>query len=160
MKSISYHNNIYIYGFITIFITILLFLISPDSYTHDLFNRADSATFFICGKAWMNGMIPYVDYTDSKGPLLWLIYGIGYLISHYDYIGVFWLSCIMYSGVFVLIFKTANLFLRDNRLSLFCVLLMSLSVFNPWYHYEIRAEDWCHIFIILALYVKYGHNKK
>ena len=27
----------------------------------------------------MNGLTPYVDFTDSKGPLLWLIYGIGYL---------------------------------------------------------------------------------
>ena len=29
----------------------------------------------------MNGMVPYVDFTDSKGPSLWLIYGIGYLLS-------------------------------------------------------------------------------
>ena len=55
----------------------VLFLVSPDSYTHDLFDHMDSAWFFMCGKAWMNGMIPYVDFADSKGPLLWLIYGIG-----------------------------------------------------------------------------------
>ena len=151
------------YCFIAVFIIFLLFFISPDSYTHDLFNRSDSAIFFMCGKAWMNGMIPYVDFTDSKGPLLWLIYGIGYFISNYDYIGVFWLSCAMYVGVFTYIFKTVNIFLNDERLSLFNVLLMSLWLFNPWYHYEIKAEDWCQLFIILSIYRMslhlYSHTK-
>ena len=44
-----------------------------------MYGHNDSAWFFMCGKAVMNGLTPYVDFTDSKGPLLWLIYGIGYL---------------------------------------------------------------------------------
>ena len=67
--------------FIVIFVFIVLFGVSPDSYTHDLLDRTDSAIFFTSGKAWMNGMIPYTEFADSKGPLLWLIYGIGYLLS-------------------------------------------------------------------------------
>ena len=60
-----------------IYSSLLLFCISPDSYTHDLFGRYDSSWFFMCGKAWMEGLTPYVDFADSKGPLLWLIYGVG-----------------------------------------------------------------------------------
>ncbi|MBQ8521824.1 MAG: hypothetical protein IJ456_10765, partial [Bacteroides sp.] len=60
-----------------LFATLVLFVISPDSYTHYPFGRVDSAWFFMCGKAWMNGLLPYVDFADSKGPLLWLIYGVG-----------------------------------------------------------------------------------
>lgn len=138
--------------FIAFFTFCLLFLVSPDSYTHDLFNRADSSIFFMCGKAWMNGMIPYVDFTDSKGPLLWIIYGIGYLISHYDYIGVFWLSILLYWGIFYYTYKLANISLSDKYLSTICVLFISLYIFCPWYHYEIRAEDWCLFFVILAIY--------
>ena len=55
------------------FAVVLLFIISPDSYTHDLYGRHDSAWFFMCGKAWMEGLTPYVDFADSKGPVLWLI---------------------------------------------------------------------------------------
>ena len=43
---------------------------------------------------------PYLDFADSKGLLLWLIYGIGYLISPTSYIGVFWLSIIAYTITF------------------------------------------------------------
>ena len=130
----------------------LLFLFSPDSYTHDLYGHYDSAWFFTCGKAWMNGLNPYVDFADSKGPLLWLIYGIGYLISPYTYIGVFWLSVLLYTGVLYLIFRTAMIFLHDKKASMMVTIMMSAAFFCPWYHNEIRAEDWCSIFIVFALY--------
>ena len=130
----------------------LLFLFSPDSYTHDLYGHYDSAWFFTCGKAWMNGLNPYVDFADSKGPLLWLIYGIGYLISPHTYIGVFWLSVLLYTGVFYLVYRTALIFLHDKKPSLMVTIMMSAPFFCPWYHNEIRAEDWCSFFIVFALY--------
>lgn len=89
-----------IFGLFFIFIFILFFFISSDSYTHDLWYKNDSAWFYMCGKAWMNGMIPYVDFSDSKGPLLFLIYGIGYLLSPRNYLGIFWISVFWYAVVF------------------------------------------------------------
>ena len=138
--------------FLTLFVSITLFLISPDSYTHDLFNRVDSAWFFTCGKAWMNGMIPYVDFTDSKGPLLWLIFGIGYLISNTTYIGMFWISCLTYTITYIINYKTAKLFLEDSKSATLAILLLTLSYFNSWMHYEFRAEDCCLPFISIILY--------
>lgn len=128
------------------------FVISPDSYTHDLTGHVDSAWFYTCGKAWMNGMVPYVDFADSKGPLLWLIYGIGYLIHKHSYIGVFWLSVINYTFIFYYVHKTAYLFLKNSELAFFTVLIMVSSFFCPWYHGEIRAEDWCQLFIVMSFY--------
>ena len=89
----------------------IMMLLSRDSYLYLLGPRCDSAWFFMCGKAWMNGMVPYVDFADSKGPLLWLIYGVGYLLSHYDYHGVFWVSVVVYSFTFYFLFTPARIFL-------------------------------------------------
>ena len=105
------------YIYLSLFLWVIMLIISPDSYLHRLFIRDDSAIFFTSGKALMNGMTPYVDFADSKGPLLWLIYGIGYLLSHYDYTGVFWLSWLSYSITFIFIFKTSQLFLKDKQLA-------------------------------------------
>ena len=66
-----------VFGYLALFAFIILLLVSPDSYTHDVYFRVDSGCFFTAGKAWMNGMVPYIDFADSKGPLLWLIYGVG-----------------------------------------------------------------------------------
>lgn len=144
--------NIKIYLFLFLFGTIILFFISPDSYLDDIFGKYDEATFFMSGKAWMNGMTPYVDFSDSKGPLLWLIYGLGYLLSHYNYIGIFWIECFWYSFVFIYIYKLAGLFLKDQLRSGLVTVLMALVFFNPWFRHEIRAEDFCHLFIVASLY--------
>lgn len=146
------HPSFLTWLFFTGLSTFILFFISPDSYFNDLHSRIDSAWFFMAGKAWMNGLVPYIDFTDSKGPLLWLIYGIGYLFSHTDYLGIFWISCIWYGLTYFFTYKTSRLFLPDDRKALLCTVLMSLAFFNPWYHNEIRAEDFCLLFLTLSLY--------
>jgi len=106
----------------------------------------------MCGKAWMNGMIPYVDYADSKGPLLWLIFGAGYMFSNYNYLGIFWIECIFYTVTFFYCYKIGYLFLQDKKTALLSSLLTSLSLFCWAYHYETRAEDFCQPFITGSLY--------
>lgn len=138
--------------FFTALATFVLFFVSADSYFNDLHSRVDSAWFFMCGKAWMNGLVPYVDFSDSKGPLLWLIYGIGYLLSPTNYHGVFWISCFWYGLIYFFIYKIARLFLPDTSRAILCSILMSIVLFNPWFHDEIRAEDFSLLFMIISLY--------
>lgn len=146
------HQLIKIFGVCFLLAFIILLIASPDSYTHDLFQRTDSANFYTSGKAFVKGLIPYKDFADSKGPLLWLIYGISYLISSYSYIGVFWLSVIMYTITLFYVYKISSIFLNDVKQSIFVVILITASYFSPWFHYEIRSEDWIQLFIVLAFY--------
>ena len=152
MKRFTATSDLPILGLLLAFSTVLLFFISPDSYLNDMHSRADSAWFFMCGKAWMNGLVPYVDFADSKGPLLWLIYGLGYLLNPTSYVGVYWISCLWYGATFFLAYKTAFLFLKDRRKSLVCTFFMALAYFNPWFHSEVRAEDFCLLFMTWSLY--------
>lgn len=130
----------------------VLMLMSPDSPIHGDWNHWDSAWFFMGGKAMMNGMRPYVDFTDSKGPLLWLIYGIGYLLSPRSYTGVYVLTCFVYAGIFYYNFKTARIFLKDNLRSLMVTVLMSIPYFLYWFHYLVRAEDFATLFVAASMY--------
>ena len=131
---------------------IVLLLLSIDSPLHEVYGHNDSAWFFMCGKAVMNGLTPYVDFTDSKGPLLWLIYGIGYLISPRNYVGVWVLTCLCYAGTLFYNYKTARLLLADDRKALLVALLMPLAYFLPWFHYEVRAEDFCFLPVAVTIY--------
>jgi len=152
MKNLLKSTDVKVYLSLLVYATAILFVISPDSYTHDLTGHIDSACFFMCGKAWMNGMIPYVDFADSKGPLLWLIEGVGYLISRYNYIGVFWLSCLLYSVTFYICYKIGTLLTQSRRIGYATALLMAFPYFCCLFHYEVRAEDWCQPFIAASLY--------
>ncbi len=96
-------------------------------------------------------MTPYVDFADSKGPLLWLIYGIGYLLSPTSYIGVFWLSVLAYTITFAAVWRTAHLFV-GRRESLVVLILMPMLMFYRVLHDEVRAEDFCLPWICIGIY--------
>lgn len=152
MISTQNKRELYIFLGLGLFATLLLFFVSSDSYTHDLYNKVDSAWFYMCGKAWMEGLTPYVDFADSKGPLLWLIYGVGYLLNPYNYLGVFWISCLWYSFTLYFTYKAAQIFLKDTYKSIVCAMLMALCYLHPWYHNEVRAEDFALLFMVISLY--------
>ena len=130
----------------------LLSFLSLDSFlTHLCTYRCDSAWFFTCGKAWMEGLTPYVDFSDSKGLLLWLIYGIGYLLSPTSYLGVFWLSILAYTVTFDVVWRTARLFV-GRRESLLVLVMMPALMFYGGIHDEVRAEDFCLVGICTGIY--------
>ncbi len=138
-------------GFILLSFFLLMWL-SPDSFLMAYWKpRCDSAWFFTCGKAWMEGMTPYVDFADSKGPLLWLIYGIGYLLSPTSYIGVFWLSVLAYTFTFSILWRTARLF-TGRREAAFVLVMLSVLLFIRQIHCEVRAEDFCMPWICAGIY--------
>lgn len=132
---------------------VVLLWVSPDSYLHSMNDRYDSGWFMTCGRAWMLGLRPYVDFSDSKGPVLWLIYGMGYLISRTDYLGVFWISCIFYALTYYVCYLAARVFFTRSTVCFAIAALMSLAWFNPLFFNEVRAEDFCHLPIMIQLYV-------
>ena len=130
----------------------MLLWLSNDSYlVHSCTYREDSAWFFTAGKAWMEGMTPYVDFADSKGPLLWLIYGIGYLITPTSFIGVFWLTVISYTFTFAFLWRTARMFV-ERRAALLVLATMPCFLFLKIHHDEVRAEDFCMPFVCIGIY--------
>ena len=137
---------------VSCFAVFALLLTSWDSYLYDLWQHHDVIWFYACGKAWMNGMTPYVDFADSKGPLLWLIYGIGYLLSPHNYVGCYWLSCVLYAVIFYQCYKCALVLNRDKMLSLAAVVLSALFFLGAFTHIEVRGEDYCYPFMLAILY--------
>ena len=100
----------------------------------------------------MNGLTPYIDFADSKGPLLWLIYGIGYLISPLNFNGLYWLSCIYYTIILYICYRLALLFLNNEKI---WALLAASAMVIPsfcWIDVEVRAEHWCQLPLVYCLY--------
>lgn len=137
---------------IALFSFLILFLVSPDSFIYDIYKRADDAMFFTAGRAWMNGLTPYVDFSDSKGPLLWLIYGLGYLMDHTSFSGVFFLSYLAVFVTYYYLFRVVYLYTSSENLSFLVMSLTTFALFNPQFHYFTRAETFCWPVICLCLY--------
>ena len=161
-KAFTRKSNLAALIAMSVFAIVALLLVSWDSYLYDLWQHHDVIWFYMCGKAWMNGMTPYVDFADSKGPLLWLIYGAGYLISPHDYTGMYWLSCALYTFIFYQCYKCARLYVRDVRLALMAVLLSAVFFLSGLTHIEVRAEDYCYALMLPIFYrfLRYHVNKE
>jgi len=145
-------NNLRLLLLMTLWSAAVLLLMSIDSPLHGGYNHLDSGWFFMCGKAVMNGLQPYVEFSDSKGPLLWLVYGVGYLLSPHTYHGVYVMGVLFYAGTFYYNFKTARLLLGDDRRAWVVTLLMPMVYFQYWFYYEFRAEDFCNLFVAASMY--------
>lgn len=138
---------------LSLFTLVVMLFVSNDSPLASINNHVDSAIFFMSGKAWANGLIPYVDFSDSKGPLLWFIEMVGYWISPTDYHGVWVLSVLVMSLTFYVCWLTAMAVLHRPRLSMCVAMTMAIPYFLGFSFLETRAETWCNLPVIYGIYL-------
>lgn len=129
------------------------FVSIDNPWRHSLYGHIDSAMFFMGGKAWANGMIPYVDFSDSKGPVLWLINMIAYWISPTNYAGTFIIVIITQS--FALYFLwLLNCKVTGNKLVSFFATVPMIIVFLYGMNFvENRAETYAQLPLSYLFYV-------
>lgn len=89
---------------------VLLSIGSMCSYLYPYQNRVDQNCFFTVGKGMMTGLVPYRDLFEQKGPLLYFLHGLAYLISPDSFIGVFGLEVASMTLWFVYLYKLARLY--------------------------------------------------
>lgn len=113
-----------------LFLAFLLLLIATKSSPLYPFNDwVDTNASFTMGKGLMNGRVLYRDLFDQRGPYLYLIYGLAYLISNTTFIGVFVLEVISLSVFLFFSYKIFRLFL-DQKYALIALPLLCGSVVN------------------------------
>lgn len=124
---------------------------SRCSFLYPFNDWYDSNCFFTVGKSMMNGVVPYRDLFEQKGPLLYLIHGISWLISRDTFIGVYLFEIVsltvflyysyqimcLYSGrkiifmipLLALICCTSGAFFRGDSAEEFSLPFLSASLF-------------------------------
>ena len=108
----------------------------------------DSAVFQIIGKGWIEGLIPYRDSFDHKGPLLFAFNAIGYLIGGKT--GLFFLQ-----GVFMLAFlevsyRIFRLFLKE-LLAIILPVVMQIILCRTFDEGNM-TEEWSLLFLAVSFY--------
>jgi len=112
-----------------LFALIACFFNTKNSPFYFFNDWCDPHIYFSIGKGMFNGEVPYRDLFDHKGPLIYFIYGVGYLISNASFLGVyiiescFWFISLLYA------YKLARLFL-DKPYSFVIALLYSTLLFS------------------------------
>ena len=89
---------------------LLLAVCSKSSPLYPLNDWMDANIFYTAGKAMMNGQVLYRDVFDHKGPLLYLVYGVGWLLHCTGFWGVWGIEVLAFAAFLYAGLRTAELF--------------------------------------------------
>ena len=124
-KKVFNKKNLY---YVFLFIVVIFFALVglSSSPLNKGITQNDSAVFQIMGKGMIEGQVIYKELFDHKGPIMYLINAIAYLIS--PQMGLFIVEIFfIYIGV-VFIFKTSKMFI-NKEISLIMSLLYLMLIF-------------------------------
>ncbi len=146
-------SNVYIFLFIYAFV--FLFVASESSPLYSMQAR-DCHVYFIMGKGLFSGITIYQGLFDHKGPLLYVIYGLGSLISKSSFIGIYVMESICLGITLILVRKIALMYL-DQKYALMTTVLFPLFLLSGINATGGYPEEFMVPFIVsgLYLYLKY-----
>ncbi len=130
----------------------VLFVPFASVYTspYNPYYGSDAAVFMVIGKGMTQGLIPYVDLYDHKGPLLFFLNALGYWLYDGKF-GVLCVQMLAFAASLFLTYKTARLFLPAKG----C--LLALAAFCYYYITMVEggnlSEEWSLVFSLLPMYL-------
>ena len=128
-----------------------LFMLAASVYTTPLnpYYGFDSSVFMAFGKGIAHGMRPYLDLYDNKGPMIFYLNALGWLMGGRN--GVFALQVLFMTGTFELIWRLARLYASPAGA------LWSLLVFAVLYCGTVgegnMTEEWSLCFALLPVWM-------
>ncbi|MCR4802765.1 MAG: glycosyltransferase family 39 protein [Lachnospiraceae bacterium] len=135
---------------------VFLFSVSTSPIVKD-FYYWDSAIFQTVGKAWSQGMLPYTECFDHKGPLLFLMEALGYSFG-IGKTGVAIVQTVYLFAAFWFIYKIARLFM-DCKFALVTTVLSFITL-TLSYDGGNFSEEFSLLFINSSIYLGIKYFKQ
>jgi hypothetical protein len=131
---------------------VILFFTTRNSFFYAFNNWVDENAFFTVGKSWYRGVIPYLGLFEQKGPLLYLLFGLGSLISYRSFVGIFIFEIITVGIFLYLVFKTSKLFISDRDSFLVVPIVGAIICSSFAFAKGGSAEEFCLPLVMYLLY--------
>lgn len=131
-------------------VAFLLLLSASTSPLYPGYCDGDSSIFMVIGKAMSMGKNVYTDYFDHKGPILFFINALGFIMTGKK-TGVFIIQCVMLSITAIFMYKTARIFTKTIR-SAICVIITILAFASTISDGNL-SEEYCMLFCAIPIYL-------
>ena len=130
---------------------LILFFTSTTSPFYPYHIWDDSNCFFTVGNNILNGLVPYKDLVEQKGPLLYFLHAFASIISRTSFFGVFIIQVISLSIFSIFILKILSLF-TDKNIIFLIPFINAIFFTSKNYILGDSAEELCLIFLIYPMY--------
>lgn len=135
---------------LSIFSFLLLFFCSQLSPLYPINEWDDVNLYFNIGKCVAKGRALYAETFDQKGPVIFFIYTLGYLISHTSFWGVFIIELIVWLALIISIYNSAKLFVK-REFAFVLALIFPIFILR-YIGYGGSAEEFILAFEAVSLY--------
>ena len=155
-NSLTENKIIILLGCYVFFLLIICSHMSPLYYSNEW---ADVNIYFNVAKAMFNGRTLYNESFDHKGPLIFFIYGLGYLISNNSFFGMFLIQWTAWFTMVYYIYRLSKLYL-DNIFAYIVVIIFPVFILKIMKAGG-SAEEFILVFECISLYyfVRYFKEK-
>lgn len=147
-------------GFSALVAFCFLAICSRSSFIYIFNNWDDANSYFSMGKVMMNGGVFYRDSFDQKGPLLYFIYGLAYLISHNTFRGVFIMEILSLTAVLVAQYRILKLYVRHTTAMFFLPFAALVMTSCKSFYWGGSAEEFGLPFLVWGLYFSLKYFKE
>ena len=139
------------YAFLTA--ALLLGICSKSSPLYPMNDWVDVHCFLTMGKSLINGLVPYADLYEQKGPVLYFLYALVSLISDKSFWGVYLLEILSF-GLFLLFSgKIVRLYTQSDLFAWGSLPLLGLGVvLSPAFSHGGSVEQMCLFMMAYGLY--------
>lgn len=132
---------------------LFILICSKSSFLYPMNDWQDANCFFTVGKAMMNGKVLYKDIYEQKGPVLYFIHGIAYLISKTSFFGVFLIEVISVGMFLYISAKCAVIYLNEKKLVYFLIpVLVSVITMSKAFAHGDSVEELSLVLVMYSLY--------
>ncbi|WP_029321018.1 glycosyltransferase family 39 protein [Butyrivibrio sp. AE3004] len=141
-------NPLYYIAFSIVAFLFVLICSATTSPIYPNYKGWDSGLFQVIGKGWSEGYVPYKQLYDQKGPALFLIEMIGYLITGNQY-GVFTIQIVLMTISICIIYKIFARSFKDIYAAIFAVCI--IFSFSCNYEFGNLCEEYANPFLLTSL---------
>lgn len=128
-------------------------LCSKSSFLYPMNDWVDVNCFFTVGKSMMNGIVPYRDLFEQKGPFLYFLHGLAWLISDDSFLGVYLLEVIAATFFLYYIHRSVSLFVPERTAFLVIPAAALVIYTSPAFCHGDSVEELCMPFLAYAVWV-------
>ncbi len=113
----------------------------------------DVNCFFTVGKSILQGIVPYRDLYEQKGPVLYFLYALAALISSKDFLGVYLLEVAAYGLFLYFCGKLASVYLGKSLMTYLVVAILCVVLaISPAFAHGGGAEELMLFMLAYGLY--------
>lgn len=131
---------------------LVLTLCSKASPLYVLNDWMDANIFFTMGKSMLSGKVLYRDVFDHKGPVLYLLYGLGWMLDHTGFAGVLVLEICGFAVFLDFGLRTAELLRGKPLHPAWCLVPAAATAASRAFAHGGSAEELLLPFLAVAMY--------